>query len=183
MDVDTLHAIAPRPPEGFCDQPAPVPLTRHLGDQADEAELALPWLTKVELEQADVRLLLILHGEDLDAGMVDDGLERLVVTEQPRKPQPARPDAAEERPIVFEHRRMHLAKPQAAGGHWAVRRPMHFQEGHDRDDLAVLDRLVCQARAYFHRASGGRLIRMASMLPPVLSPKSVPRSESRLNST
>ena len=76
MDVDTLHAIAPRPPEGFCDQPAPVPLTRHLGDQADEAELALPWLTKVELEQADVRLLLILHGEDLDAGMVDDGPER-----------------------------------------------------------------------------------------------------------
>jgi len=42
--------------------------------------------------------------------------------------------------------------------------------------LAVRDRFVAQARTYFHFASGGRLIRMASTLPPVLSPNKVPRS-------
>ena len=33
-----------------------------------------------------------------------------------------------------------------------------------------------------HTASGGRLIRIASILPPVLRPNSVPRSYTRLNS-
>lgn len=38
------------------------------------------------------------------------------------------------------------------------------------------------ALPYGHLASGGRLMRIASTLPPVLRPKVVPRSYTRLNS-
>ena len=44
----------------------------------------------------------------------------------------------------------------------------------------VWDRAPC---FYAHRTSGGRLISIASTLPPVLSPNRVPRSWIRLNST
>ena len=50
-----------------------------------------------------------------------------------------------------------------------------------RQRLFVAAELRPRLRALFvlvqdHTASGGRLIRIASMLPPVLSPNSVPRS-------
>ncbi len=48
----------------------------------------------------------------------------------------------------------------------------HFEEGDDGREVARSNRFV----THFHFANGGRLIRMASMLPPVFRPKSVPRS-------
>ncbi len=48
----------------------------------------------------------------------------------------------------------------------------HFEEGDDCGELAVRDLFV----AHFQAARGGRLIRMASMFPPVLRPNKVPRS-------
>ncbi len=46
-------------------------------------------------------------------------------------------------------------------------------------------KLTAETRPFYygHLTSGGMLIRMASVLPPVLSPNSVPRSCRRLNST
>ncbi len=49
---------------------------------------------------------------------------------------------------------------------------VHLEVGDDRGQLAVLNRFVAHAQL----ASGGRLIRIASMLPPVFSPNKVPRS-------
>jgi hypothetical protein len=48
----------------------------------------------------------------------------------------------------------------------------HLEESHDSREFVAGDLLV----AHFHFATGGRLMRIASMLPPVLSPNSVPRS-------
>ena len=45
-----------------------------------------------------------------------------------------------------------------------------------RIPLGSLPRMDDVCDVQLHTASGGRLIRMASMLPPVLSPNSVPRS-------
>jgi hypothetical protein len=45
------------------------------------------------------------------------------------------------------------------------------------------DRGSWQPRSYGQRTSGGRLIRIASTLPPVFRPNRVPRSWIRLNST
>ena len=52
------------------------------------------------------------------------------------------------------------------------RRLEHFEIGDDRSEMAVWDGV----EAHDQLASGGRLIRIASMLPPVLSPNKVPRS-------
>ena len=45
------------------------------------------------------------------------------------------------------------------------------------------DSVACRIGRYGQRTSGGRLIRIASTLPPVFRPNSVPRSWIRLNST
>ena len=55
------------------------------------------------------------------------------------------------------------------------RRPLgHLEIGDDRADLAV--RHAIRRRISAHVATGGRLIRIASILPPVLRPNKVPRS-------
>ena len=111
--------------------------------------------------------------EQLDLQIADDRGELGIVHGQPREPQPARADLAEQGAVLFgsSGRTGHSASGDSGQG-LGRRRLAHFEVGDDRGELAVGD----GRQAHAQLASGGRLIRIASMLPPVLSPNKVPRS-------
>jgi hypothetical protein len=61
-----------------------------LWSQTDEGQLALARFAKVELEDSDVRSILVHDGEQLDLFVPDDCCELLVVHDQTGKPKPRR---------------------------------------------------------------------------------------------
>ena len=65
-------------------------------DEANEGEFALARFAKVELEQAGVAGRFVDHRVKLDSGIVENGRKPGVVEDQPREPQPSRPDQPEQ---------------------------------------------------------------------------------------
>ena len=178
VDMDAARAVAPGAGNRFGKQPAPVALPGISGDQTDKAQLARPRDAAVEFEHAD-RRVAVTHFEDFHCRMIDDRAQRRVAQDQPRKPQPRRSDGAKQDAVLSRSGMNAVKRERRRGDRHTGRAFAHFEIGDDRGELARGN--VGQAHA--QRASGGRLIRIASILPPVLSPNSVPRSYSRLNST
>src|SRR5690348_892298 len=96
VDVDAGDAVAPGLVDGFAEQPAAVALAGELGDEADEGELALAGLSEVELEHAGVAAVFVDDRVELDVRIADDRLERGIVEDQAREPQPGCSDEAKE---------------------------------------------------------------------------------------
>ncbi len=168
---DALHAGPPRPLQRLRHQPFAVPLARKLGHQAEEGQLALVRLAEIELEHAHFDAARIGGGEDRDVGIVDRADQPFIVHHQPREPQPRLADPAKQRAVSVGGRAVPLDQPEVRIGQGPQRRlPGHLQRGDDRRELVAGD------GRQSHVACGGRLIRIASTLPPVLSPNSVPRS-------
>ena len=101
------------------------------------------------------------------------GAKLRIVHDQTREPQPRRADQRNSSRYASARGDFDpAAATSARRGNLDSRRLAHLEEGDDGRKFAVRDRLV----AHFHFASGGRLIRIASILPPVLRPNNVPRS-------
>jgi hypothetical protein len=96
----------------------------------------------------------------------------LVIHDQPREPQPGSADEAEQLAIGSYIGLSDPAERERRGRDVRAGRLGHFEVGDDRREFRVRDRFV----AHVHFANGGRLIRIASMFPPVLRPNKVPRS-------
>ena len=75
-------------------------LAGELRDEADERQLALARLAKIELQHPDDRFD---RGDlvKLDGGIADDRFQLRVVHDQPREPQPGRADLAEQGAILI----------------------------------------------------------------------------------
>jgi len=172
VDMDPAYALAPGALHGFLEQPAPMAEARHVRREADEGELALAVLAKIELEHSNVATVPVDDGEQLDLRILDDGRKLVVVHDQSRKPQPWRSDEAEKLAISPDVRVGDALQIERRAGNSDDGPLTHFEVGHDRGKFVVRHSFV----THFHLAKGGRLIRIASMLPPVLSPNRVPRS-------
>ena len=98
--MDPADAVAPGPAHRLGEEPAAVALARQLGDEADEGELALPGLAKVELDHPGVAPLFVGDGVKLDVRIEDDRVQGIVVHRQPGEPQPRRADEAEQGAIA-----------------------------------------------------------------------------------
>lgn len=146
--------------------------SRMFDDQSNKGELAFPCLAKIEFNHADVPPALVFDGEQFDVRVLDQNLKRLGVHDQAREPEPGCANPAEQLAVRRDVWSIELAKSQnRPRGAWQW--PLaHLEE---RDDGRQFTRgygLVAHA----HFAIGGRLIRIASTLPPVFNPKSVPLS-------
>ena len=148
--------------------------------EAEIGKLAGAGVAEIELQHPDLDAGRVSGGIHLDAGIVDDREQRRIVEHEAREPQPWRADTAEQRAIGGRGRAIPAHQPQPRGRGGAERRaPVHLERGDDGRELIIGD--IDQAHAVSllaqpQVATGGRLIRIASMLPPVLRPKSVPRS-------
>jgi hypothetical protein len=100
VDVQSPDVVAEAQPHGLAEQPTSVALSREFRKQADESELALATLPKIEFEHADVPAGSILHDVELDIVMLDDRCELLVRHDEARKPEPRSADPPEKLTIL-----------------------------------------------------------------------------------
>ena len=181
--------VAPGHLQGPTHQPLAKALARRAGDQAEKGDLGLARLAEIEFEHPHFNTRPVGHGKDVDLRIVDDRAQRRIVEREARPPQPLGPHPAKQQAIFGQIGRLpahelqgHILfrhQPPQAGGRFA-----HFERGDHRRQIAGRQRMESgrKARAVFrnshqlHTARGGRLIRIASILPPVLRPNSVPRS-------
>ena len=136
-------------------------------------------LSKIELDHPHVPFAVLDYGVNLNPRVLDDAGEVSIVHDEPREPQPRRADQPEKVAIMFGLGNLHSLQRERSGSLVQIRWRRHFEVSDDGRQLTVGDLVV----AHFQVAAGGRLMRIASILPPVLRPNRVPRSYSRLNST
>src|SRR6185369_6523505 len=129
-------------------------------------------LTEVELEHSNLAARLVQHDVELDLRVLDDRGQVGVIEDEAREPQPRSADQAEQLPIMLRLRDLNALQGERRSGDLMVRWNAHFQISDHGGEFAASESFI----AHFHFARGGKLIRMASMLPPVLRPNKVPRS-------
>jgi hypothetical protein len=142
VDVNPAHAVAPRQPHRFGQQPFAVAHAGECGHQPDERELALARLAEVELKHADDRF----DGGDFeqrDVGVADDRFQLGVGHHQPREPQPRRADSPEQGAILVGGRLADAAQLQGRPRQIERRRRRaHVEVGDDGGELGGGERGV-----------------------------------------
>ena len=106
VDVNSHNFRPPCAADRFGEEPAAVSFAGEFGGEADESQLALPRLAKVELHDSDVLTGLISHREQSDAGVADDTGKLGFIHHQPREPKPRSANAPEQFAIGFGAGRM-----------------------------------------------------------------------------
>ena len=173
VQPDAIDSRAPGAAQRLGHQPAAMALSGQPSNQPDERQFACADRAKIELEHARLCTAVIDHGEYLDRVVGDDFGKRAIAQGEARKPQPVGADEAEQRAIGGEVGRTEPFEAERRGRRRsAIGRRRHLERGDDARNMPRRHRGLAHSQI----ASGGRLIRIASILPPVLRPNSVPRS-------